>query len=86
MSYQKSARYYRAADIAIYISEGHTVREAEQEFRISARTILRDLDFLAGYGFGEQHEKCIKLYLKARRQIDINSKRSSSHHKSAKSD
>lgn len=42
----KDRRYYLAVDIAQYIVEGHSKREASQEFKIANRTIDRYLDSL----------------------------------------
>lgn len=42
----KDRRYYLAVDIAQYIIEGHSKREASQEFKVANRTIDGYLDSL----------------------------------------
>ena len=66
------SRYDRAVDIAQFIAEGHTLKQTIEEFRLSGRTISRDLDFLAQYGYGEENKRNIRLYLKAKAQLQRN--------------
>jgi len=58
----KDRRYYLAVDIAQYIVEGHSKREASQEFKIANRTIDRYLDSLQ---FSNE-----ALYLKTKKALD----------------
>ena len=67
-------RYYRAVEIANFIIEGHTLAETADEFGLSKCTIQRDLEFLIQNGYGEESNRNIKLYKKAKIQLQKNKK------------
>lgn len=62
-------RYYRAIAEAEYIAEGHILDEAVKEFRVGKTTIRNDLEYLAHYGYGEENERNLELYKKAKKQL-----------------
>ena len=61
--------YNRAVGIAEFILEGHSIKETSEEFRVSKDLVCRDLEFLAGYGYGEELRNNRILYLKAKKKI-----------------
>jgi len=68
----QSKRFYRARNIAIFIAEGHTLTETEEEFSLGATAIRSHLYFLANEGYGEELKKNRQLYLEAKRQLEKN--------------
>lgn len=72
------ARHYslnRAIDVADYISEGHTIKEAAKEFRCGTTTIQRAMNLLgsvAFYGKETDAETLKKKYLSAKKVLANN--------------
>ena len=72
------ARHYklsRAIEVANYISEGHTIKEAAKEFSCGTTTIQRDIKLLgsvAFYGKEDDVETLKKIYLSAKKVLANN--------------
>lgn len=69
MNYQR--KYNRAIGIAEYIAQGHGIKETKEEFGVSKDTIHRDLIFLANEGYGEELKRNQRLYVKAKKELQI---------------
>lgn len=65
-------RYYRAIEIAEFIVEGHTLSETADEFGLCKCTIQRELNYLVQSGYGEEGNRNILLYKKAKIQLQKN--------------
>lgn len=80
------ARHYklsRAIEVADYISEGHTIKEAAKEFSCGTSTITRDINLLGAVAFYDKEddaETLKKKYLSAKKVLNKNlSKRATSN-------
>lgn len=64
-------RYNRARGIAEYILEGHNVREAEEEFRLTNKTIWCELRFLRDFGYDYENLKNKTIYRLVLKKLKI---------------